>query len=249
MWNKAYLAGAALAALVAAGASSAQATVYNLSSDWSDSVNPNGAWSYGGDLAHHPQPATANSLNVAAGNGYWGAGSDFYAAPFTLKATVDGSATGAYSDNDFLSGDVLIHSPNDGSPFAITWTAPTAGAIVLTSSVWYAHSVVARSDDLTAFLNSTLLGSATVTNGINRSNQLTLASGSYTVAAGDVLTFDFAKSTGQAYGSLAGIDATIDFTPSSMGAVPEPATWSMMILGFGLVGTMARSRRRLASAA
>jgi hypothetical protein len=29
--------------------------------------------------------------------------------------------------------------------------------------------------------------------------------------------------------------------------VPEPATWAMMILGFGAVGAMARSRRRLAA--
>jgi hypothetical protein len=35
----------------------------------------------------------------------------------------------------------------------------------------------------------------------------------------------------------------------SVGGVPEPATWAMMILGFGLVGATARSRRRLAPAA
>nr|WP_309643010.1 PEPxxWA-CTERM sorting domain-containing protein [Phenylobacterium sp.] len=32
-------------------------------------------------------------------------------------------------------------------------------------------------------------------------------------------------------------------------AVPEPATWAMMIIGFGAVGTMVRSRRRMAIAA
>ena len=30
------------------------------------------------------------------------------------------------------------------------------------------------------------------------------------------------------------------------GGVPEPATWAMMILGFGAVGTVVRSRRRMA---
>ena len=33
------------------------------------------------------------------------------------------------------------------------------------------------------------------------------------------------------------------------GGVPEPATWAMMILGFGLIGTTARSRRRAAATA
>jgi len=32
----------------------------------------------------------------------------------------------------------------------------------------------------------------------------------------------------------------------SIAAVPEPATWGLMILGFGLVGSAARSRRRFA---
>jgi hypothetical protein len=32
-----------------------------------------------------------------------------------------------------------------------------------------------------------------------------------------------------------------------LNAVPEPATWALMIMGFGGVGAMARSRRRQAS--
>ena len=40
-----------------------------------------------------------------------------------------------------------------------------------------------------------------------------------------------------------------DLTPIANGAVPEPATWAMMIAGFGLVGTTLRSRRRIAAIA
>ena len=36
---------------------------------------------------------------------------------------------------------------------------------------------------------------------------------------------------------------------SSVGAVPEPATWAMMIVGFGLVGGALRRRRPQLSAA
>ncbi|MBS0480143.1 MAG: PEP-CTERM sorting domain-containing protein [Proteobacteria bacterium] len=159
-----------------------------------------------------------------------------------LKATTNGAATGAYTNNDFLAGDVLVHSPNSAGPVTITWTAPGAGSIALTSSVWYAHSVVPRSDEAMALLNSTLIGSATVTNGIDRANQLALANGSFTVAAGDVLTFSFAKTAGQQFGSLAGIAATIDFTPRVVAGVPEPAAWMMMILGFGMIGAAVRRR-------
>lgn len=228
----------AAAALPAA----AHAQVYSLSGDWSDASNPNGAWTYGTGLSHYAQPSSgpANALNSAAGNGYWGSGTDFFSAPFMLKTTTNGAATGAYNNNDFLAGDVLVHASNTGGPVTITWTAPSAGSIVLASSVWYAHSIVTRSDDIMALLNGNSIGSATVTNGITRANQLALANGMFTVAAGDVVTFSFTKTAGQQFGSIAGISATINFTPRAVSGVPEPAAWMMMILGFGMIGAAVR---------
>ncbi|MEM8917437.1 MAG: PEPxxWA-CTERM sorting domain-containing protein [Pseudomonadota bacterium] len=38
-------------------------------------------------------------------------------------------------------------------------------------------------------------------------------------------------------------EANIDFGPLQVAAVPEPGTWAMMILGFGLVGGAMRRRR------
>lgn len=56
---------------------------------------------------------------------------------------------------------------------------------------------------------------------------------------------DLAGSYANNSGSAA---VTINFTSSSVvGAVPEPSTWLMMILGFGLVGGTLRSRRRAAT--
>jgi len=42
---------------------------------------------------------------------------------------------------------------------------------------------------------------------------------------------------------------TISFTPSVTTSVPEPATWAMMLTGFGGLGAMLRSGRRSADAA
>ena len=39
------------------------------------------------------------------------------------------------------------------------------------------------------------------------------------------------------------ITADFSLTPGSVSAVPEPATWAMMITGFGLAGTAIRRRR------
>lgn len=48
-------------------------------------------------------------------------------------------------------------------------------------------------------------------------------------------------------GAKKGAKIAADFTLlQSSGAVPEPASWALMITGFGLAGTMLRQRRRLA---
>ncbi len=51
--------------------------------------------------------------------------------------------------------------------------------------------------------------------------------------------------SGSKIGAMVSAD---DPTLVSFGAVPEPATWSMLLLGVGLVGGMARRRRELAPA-
>lgn len=40
-----------------------------------------------------------------------------------------------------------------------------------------------------------------------------------------------------------GITLTYNYTPFSAGAVPEPGTWAMMLLGFGAIGFQMRRRR------
>jgi hypothetical protein len=76
---------------------------------------------------------------------------------------------------------------------------------------------------------------------------------SFTALAG-VNTFAFQYANLQGFGDEAwGLDnvsfgaAVADPTPTGPG-VPEPATWAMLILGFGATGTVLRSRRRTALA-
>jgi len=72
------------------------------------------------------------------------------------------------------------------------------------------------------------------------------------VGKGEVLTlrwtdFDIRLGNGgQAADDALGIDDFV-FTPTLAG-VPEPATWAMMICGFGLAGSALRQRRALLSA-
>lgn len=57
----------------------------------------------------------------------------------------------------------------------------------------------------------------------------------------------FAKFNQNAQMHIPGYGGTYEFPPPPTGAVPEPATWAMMILGFGAAGSMIRRRRAVAA--
>lgn len=222
------------------------AIVYDLESDFSHSLNPNGVWSFvqgSSALPLQSQPTDGNPLNGAAANGYFGVSNNFSTAPFIFETSQDGASTSPYTDNDFLAGDIVAHSANPGgSNLFIEWTAPVAGTITYSGDVWYAHSPVTRSNDyfLTLDGGSNLAaGSVSSGNGMNRADPSTFASsGSIAVSAGDVLALELAPTAGQDFGSLAGVNLTVTLTAS---AAPEPGTY--LLFGAGLLAITALMKR------
>jgi subtilisin-like proprotein convertase family protein len=61
------------------------------------------------------------------------------------------------------------------------------------------------------------------------------------LSSSGVWTLTIGDDVGNDVGSYAGW--TLSLTGESVGAVPEPATWALMILGFGGAGAMVRRRR------
>jgi hypothetical protein len=253
-------AAALLAAGTLAGATAAQAASYNLAADYSDSANPNGAWSYiydGNALAHQTSPvANGNHLIPAVpAGGFFGAGNDLNQnTPFIFKAGVNGSSAGL-TNSDFTAGDIVIHSPNDGTKnLTIVWKAPTAGTVSdLMSSAWYAHSTVARSNDVTLSLVgavTTQLGAWTIssTEHQNRGNAATYTGGPFTVNAGDLITLSFLKTAGlpvgSDFGSLAGVAMSLNFAPV---ATPIPAALPLLMTGLAGLGWAGHRRRKQAA--
>jgi hypothetical protein len=226
------------------------ATIYNLRNDFSNTANPNSAWSYtqgNSTLPSRVQPTDGNSLNPAAANGFFGVGTNFQTAPFIIQTSQNGAATSPYSNNDFLVGDIIAHSTNPGSGanFFINWTAPSSGTIDFSGAVWYAHSPVHRSEDYFVTLNSASLASATVAwnNGQIRPTPSTFAyGGALSVVAGDVLALSLVPTTGETFGSLAGVNFTVTLTPRVPAATPEPGT--ELLLAAGLLGVAALKFRR-----
>jgi len=81
--------------------------------------------------------------------------------------------------------------------------------------------------------NNTLLQSFTVNDG----NGWAVRS----LAVADVYRLDLVSSVGALGNNFFGIDQ-LNFLPNAAAAVPEPATWGLMILGFAVVGAAARRR-------
>ena len=236
--------------LVFGALASQAAIIYDLRSSFSNTANPNGTFSYvqgTTPLPQHPQPTDGNTLNPAAANGYFGVVNNFSAAPIILQVSQNGNSTSPYSNNDFLTGDIIGAStnPGAGAPFFIDWTAPVAGTITYSGSVWYAHSPVNRSNDYFLTLGSgPVLATGTVSynNGFVRSNPSTFSSSvPLTVTAGQVLALELQATAGQIYGSLDGVNLTVTLNPATS-QTPEPATTLLLVGGLSGIAAVRKYR-------
>jgi hypothetical protein len=130
----------------------------------------------------------------------------------------------------------------------------TAGGTV-SLDFWVARWAQNSSGTLTASLfdasNQGALASQVVTL-THLPNAVSSSWTQYTVSAvvpvSGTIKVQFAGNSGSSARGAPGLDnVSLTFTPGA-GAVPEPATWAMMIAGFGMAGAMLRRRTRSARA-
>ena len=173
--------------------------------------------------------ATATIANLNAGIGLTAATDPFIASLFGLSATTitststanAGGLTGTSSIVDLMLTGSAFNAALGSTTLADLYAAAAAGAAPNTSFTF---------DGLTIVLNEQLFsGDSVTTNAI------------------DVMFNGFPVGTGFKSGNLifASTSASFPGAGANVGAVPEPATWAMMLLGFGAVGSaMRRSRRK-----
>ena len=129
----------------------------------------------------------------------------------------------------------LGNSTDDGLVFEYSTDASS-----LTSGTWTAVSAL-------DFLPAVLTGTQGALNGNLAANQRSLAAtiSGLSIASGANFAFRWTdlNSTGNDHGLA--IDNVSITSRLAAGAVPEPATWAMMLLGFGAIGTMLRKRARV----
>ena len=211
-------------ALLTTGNLNAATQIYDLKTDWSDTQNPNGTWSYrAGDAIMRSQMA---SPHVPAGQPVWVGPNDFYLPIFFKAANFDAF--------DIKPGDVYVHSANsDGEGVAnIVFAAPSDGTANLSGAAWFAAEDAGqngRSSVWSLWKNGTLLTSGTVFSGdqYDRSSPFlfSLGSGGASVlqniplSAGDEIKLQIRREAGP-YGTYVGLKFAVELTT-------DVSTWSL----------------------
>jgi hypothetical protein len=189
--------------------------------------NPDNAWEFLSGSTVLP----FNTIPQPSGSclsGYPGITTDWSAGNVSgncIPAFAVASGTGPGSPADFLAGDVVVHTQDDGNGSAngqasVTWTAPVSGTITVLAVIWYAQAAQERSNDFTLTLGGrTTLARGTIAYnspvGSSRANPLPFRGRPLSVIAGEVVALEIHRSPGQPYGSIDGIDLMITETATT----------------------------------
>lgn len=241
-------AGLTAAALTFAAAPAATAaTTYDAVADFSG-TNPSGAWQYGWDAgsgftAFNTYVVGATGNACATGLACWYQ-TDMvqYLVPMVAKNTTSGTIS--YANTVVHPVDVLNIHPGHGDNGAFAIDAIIRFVAPTTST--YSYNGFFQALDISpSGVAITINGSPVAISGSANMGAMTVGSptafsGAAQLAAGDYIEFRVNRA-GEIWNDSTGFAAQIT-------AVPEPATWGLMILGFGGAGAMLRTRRRVVAA-
>ena len=136
----------------------------------------------------------------------------------------------AYEGDQYLD---LVGQSGSG---ALSQAVATTAGLTYEFSFAYSHNLFSGLSSASAsYAAGTLGGTVTHSTGSNADLDWRVFTGRF-VATGPSTTISFANLTG-------GQNEGVFLDAVSLAAVPEPATWALMILGFGAIGGALRRRR------
>ena len=171
---------------------------WDLKTDWSDTVNPNGVWAY----RRGTTPLTLmNGFPQGHGDAFsgqpaWMDYSVYWYVPAWFKVT---SPNVPFSTYSWQTGDVVLHSASSAPQANVVWTAPSAGTVNIAGSIWMVYSDLGRYQQWKLYKNSTILTSGNLPLTQNRGNPCNVATGlnNLPVAANDTIQLEIAPVDGQ----------------------------------------------------
>jgi probable HAF family extracellular repeat protein len=214
----------------------AEAAVFDLNANWSDTTNPNGPWSYneGNNVLSNHVNAWEQSLSYQQP-----AWADSETGTDRLPAWF--KATGVEPGMDWQIGDIVVHTHDYANGVGngtanLTWRSPLDGTADVSGFVWIARDI-GRAETWDLYLNEILLTSGEIFSGdpYDRANPFYFSDGSngptaitnLVVRSGDVLKLEFVSEYTNA-GDFVGVNLTVT-------AVPEPATLGLLAAGLALL--------------
>lgn len=200
---------------------------------------------YGTYVAGVFTPFTTNytngSLNIYAG----GVGS----LPEVLKNT--GSTEFSNGGTVRIPAGAVYMHPSSSADSVLRFVAPQSGTYTISGAFTRTDITTSGNGTLTSIFSNTSLGSVNLFSGSlpaqNGYQSSAMFNGlSSTLAVGDTIDFVVNSNNGDLSfdGTLLSASLT---TPDAVGAVPEPSTWAMMLIGFGAIGASMRRRRRVSA--
>ena len=124
----------------------------------------------------------------------------------------------------------MVSSAGQGLSDNLIFTAPVAATYALTSSFIGAQRGIGV---LVSVLEN---GNYQFNSSVTSFGQVVSFDDSFAMSAGDTLEFAVQEGGGL---QNTGLDVSI----ATVGGVPEPAAWTMMLIGIGAIGAAMRSRR------
>lgn len=241
------------------GLANANATTWDAASDWSDTQNPNGPWSYSNNGAL----LSSQTWNP------WDPG----AFATTQNSWDNGGPPGWFKvsnlgpdavNRDWQIGDVIGHSPGEGfGTLEIGWTSPISGVVDVAGAAWFPadQAQAGRGNWWGLYLNGTLLTEGLIgyNDPYNRANPHSIDAGSggagvvnnLNVNIGDTIELRLrAAGTLEGYdglGSYAGLNFSISAQdhPSTQPvpeSTPTAPLLAIAVLGaIGIRGTTGRT--------
>ena len=209
--------------------------VYDLKTDWSDSANPNGPWTYREGNNALPQMIMSTNCGACPGGSglVWtnaqrawarsagGTSSDHTFLPFWFKSNGSETGLGNWGD-DWEAGDVVMHTtdPANGigsGPGNVIWTSPIAGVISIAGNIWIGRDI-GRANHWVLSRNEAMLTAGDVSSGdpYSRTNPMPFSAGTagpsvlngILVSPGDVIKLEVTRTSSS--GDVVGLNLAIN---------------------------------------